>query len=336
VKDTTKITAEITAIGGFVPETVLDNKALEQMVDTSDEWIISRTGIQERRILSDKSLATSDMAVFAIQNLLETSGLDTDEVECLVLATSTPDHVLAPAASMVVNKAGLKNAWGFDLNSACSGFLYALSIGSSLIESGRHKKVLVVGVDQMSAIVNYKDRNTCILFGDGAGAVLLEPAQGDAGIKDHYFKTDGNGVNYLSVPAGGSLFPASQETLDQKKHYVFQDGRTVFKAAIKEMSNSCLEIMQRNNLASEDVQWLVPHQANLRIISAVSHALDFPIEKVKINIQRYGNTTAATIPLCLWDYKDDFKPGDNVLLTAFGAGFTWGCTYLRWGKLRKK
>lgn len=336
MKERIKIAATITAVGGYVPETILDNKTLEQIVDTSDEWITARTGIKERRILADKSLATSDMAALAIENLLQNSGLHADEIECLILATSTPDCLLAPAASIVCEKSGLKNAWGFDLNSACSGFLYALSIGGSMIESGRHKKIIVVGADQMSAIVNYEDRNTCILFGDGAGAVLLEPSDNDIGIQDYVFKTDGTGVNYLSVPAGGSLLPASQETIDQKKHFVYQDGRTVFKNAIKEMSNTCLEIMERNNLSSESIQWLVPHQANIRIINAVAEQLNFPIEKVKINIQRYGNTTAATIPLCLWDYKDDFAYGDRIILTAFGAGFNWGSTYLKWGNLRKQ
>jgi len=334
MKETLKTTAQITAVGGYAPPTVLDNKALEQLVDTSDEWITARTGIKERRILTDKSLATSDMAAFAINDLLRNSGVTGEDIECLILATSTPDYLLAPAAGMACEKSGLKNAWGFDLNSACSGFLYALSVGASLIESGRHKKVIVVGADQMSAIVNYKDRNTCILFGDGAGAVLLEPSDNDMGIKDSIFKTDGSGVKSLAVPAGGSLLPTSKETLDHKRHFVHQDGRTVFKAAIKEMSNTCLEIMRRNELSPQNIQWLIPHQANLRIITSVSKELSFPIEKVKINIQRYGNTTAATIPLCLWDFAADFKPGDNILLTAFGAGFTWGSTYLTWGKLR--
>ncbi|MES2428084.1 MAG: beta-ketoacyl-ACP synthase III [Bacteroidota bacterium] len=329
-------TAEITAIGGYVPETILDNKELERMVDTTDEWITSRTGIKERRILSDKSLATSDMAVAAINDLLETSGLEASAIDCLILATSTPDYMLAPAASIVCEKAGLINAWGFDLNSACSGFLYALSMGASLIESDRYQKVLVVGADQMSAIVNYEDRNTCVLFGDGAGAVLLEPSANNMGVQDYIFKTDGKGTACLSIPAGGSLFPASEETVAQKQHYVRQEGKTVFKSAIKEMSDTCLTIMKRNSLTLEDVQWVIPHQANLRIIKSISDQLGMPLEKFKINIQRYGNTTAATIPLCLWDYKEDFKYGDQILLTAFGAGFTWGSTFLKWGKLRSK
>ena len=336
MKERINTSAVITAVGGYVPEKILDNKALEKMVDTSDEWITTRTGIKERRILNNRSLATSDMAVFAIKDLLQSSGVLAEEIECVILATSTPDYILAPAASMVCKKAELNNAWGFDFNAACSGFLYALSVGASLVESNRYKKVIVVGADQMSAIVDYKDRNTCILFGDGAGAVLLEPSTEDIGIKDNVFKTDGDGVKYLTVPAGGSLFPASEDTVEQRKHFIYQDGKTVFKTAVKEMSNVCKEIMERNNLTNEDIQWLIPHQANLRIINAIGHELGLPIEKVKVNIERYGNTTAATIPLCLWDFKKDFKYGDKILLTAFGAGFTWGSTYLKWGNLRSK
>jgi len=329
-----RVNAVITSSGGYVPETILDNKMLENMVDTTEEWIISRTGIKERRIL-DKNLSTSDMAALSIKNLLENSNVSPEEIECVILATSTPDVILTPTASMVCEKAGLKNAWGFDLNAACSGFLYALSTGAAFIESQRYKKIIVVGADQMSAIVNYEDRNTCILFGDGAGAVLLEPSTDGNGIKDNIFKTDGNGTQFLSVPAGGSISPATAETIAEKKHFVQQDGKTVFKNAVKGMSSACLELMQRNNLVSDAIDWIIPHQANLRIIQAVSDRLDFPIEKVKINIQKYGNTTAATIPLCIWDFKDDFKEGDTILLTAFGAGFTWGSTLLQWGKMRK-
>jgi 3-oxoacyl-[acyl-carrier-protein] synthase-3 len=326
--------AVITSIGGYVPETILDNKTLEKMVDTSDEWIQSRTGIKERRILTDKTLATSDMAAFSIQNLLENSDVNPEEIDCVILATSTPDHVLAPSASLVCEKAGLKKAWGFDLNAACSGFLYALSVGASLIESNRYKKVIVVGADQMSAIVNYEDRNTCILFGDGAGAVLLEPTEDNVGLTDSIFRTDGSGTQYLSVPAGGSLMPGSEETVAKKQHYIHQDGRIIFKNAINAMSNVCQEILDKNKILIDQVDWLIPHQANLRIIQSVGEKLNIPIEKVKINIQKYGNTTAATIPLCLWDFKDDFKYGDKILITAFGAGFTWGSTYLQWGKMR--
>lgn len=325
-----KTNAVITAIGGYVPETVLDNHTLEKMVDTSNDWIISRTGIEERRILSDKTLSTSDMAAFSIENLLENYRINPEEVDCVILATSTPDTLLNPTATIVCQKSGLPNAWGFDMNAACSGFLYALSVGASFIESNRYAKVLVVGADQMSAVVDYEDRNTCVLFGDGAGAVLLEPSNEDGGIKDYVFKNDASGAISLSIPAGGSLLPASEETVLQRKHFIQQDGKTVFRNAIKGMSGSCREVMERNNLTSDDIDWIVPHQANLRIIHALSESLGFPIEKVKINIEKYGNTTAATIPLCIWDFKDDFKVGDRILLTAFGAGFTWGATLLEW------
>lgn len=325
-----KTNAVITAVGGYVPEIILDNFELEKMVDTSNDWILSRTGIRERRILADKSLSTSDMAAFSIKDLLEHYNVNAEEVDCLILATSTPDTLLNPTATIVCQKAGLSNAWGFDMNAACSGFLYALSVGASFIESNRHAKVLVVGADQMSAVVNYEDRNTCVLFGDGAGVVLLEASSEKGGIKEHVFKNDASGATSLSIPAGGSLLPASEETVSQKKHFIQQDGKTVFRNAINGMSSSCREVMERNNLKSENIDWIVPHQANLRIIHALSESLDFPIEKVKINIEKYGNTTAATIPLCLWDFKDDFKFGDKIILTAFGAGFTWGATLLEW------
>jgi 3-oxoacyl-[acyl-carrier-protein] synthase-3 len=329
-----KSKAAITAIGGYVPETILDNQTLEQQVNTSDKWITERTGIKERRILSDPLLATSDMAAFAIRDLLQSSGINASEIDCLILATSTPDQLLNPTASIVCEKAGLVNAWGFDMNAACSGFLYALSVGSAFIESQRYNKVVVIGADQMSAIVDYEDRNTCVLFGDGAGAVLLEASQDDNGIQDYIFHNDGSGAKFLTVPAGGSLLPTSEETVRQKQHYVQQDGKTVFKNAIRGMSGVCAEIIDRNKFTAEDIDWVIPHQANLRIIQAVGNSLDFPLEKMKINIERYGNTTAATLPLCLWDFKADFKPGDLLLLTAFGAGFTWGATLLKWSTLR--
>ncbi|KGO94208.1 beta-ketoacyl-ACP synthase III [Flavobacterium subsaxonicum] len=327
--------AVITAVGGYVPDTVLDNAALEKMVETSNEWIIARTGIKERRIASDPRMATSDMAVLAIKNLLENYNIQPEEIDCLILATSTPDYILAPTAALVCHKAGLLNAFGLDLNAACSGFLYALSTGGMFIESGRYKKVLVIGADKMSSIVNYEDRNTCILFGDGAGVVLLEPTQDTAtGIQNNIFMTDGLGGSILSVPAGGSEFPATAETVAGKKHFVQQDGRTVFKNAIKGMSNACKQVLEKNNLTAQDIDWVIPHQANLRIIDAVGERLDIPKEKIKVNIERYGNTTAGTLPLCLWDFKNDFKPGDKILLTAFGAGFTWGATYMVWGDVR--
>lgn len=331
-----KHNATITAVGGYVPETILDNKMLESQIDTSDEWITTRTGIKERRILYDANLATSDMAAFAIKNLLDESGIDPASIDCLILATATPDYLLAPTAPLVCQKAGLINAWGFDLNAACSGFLFALSVGASFIESNRYDRILVVGADKMSAIVNYEDRNTCILFGDGAGAVLLESSISKIGLIDTVFKANGTGADSLSVPAGGSCFPASAITVAYKKHFIQQDGKNVFKNAILGMTSTCTELMDRNNLSTEDVDWIIPHQANLRIIEAVSKNLNFPLEKVKVNIQRYGNTTSATIPLCLWDFKKDFKEGDNLLLTAFGAGFTYGSTYLKWGKLHSQ
>lgn len=327
--------AVITALGGYVPEHILDNGMLENIMDTSDQWITTRTGIKERRILKDEMLATSDMATFAITDLLKNHNVKPEEIECLIVATSTPDHLLLPTSSTVCNKAGLINAWGMDINAACSGFLFALSTGAALIESGRYKKVIVVGADQMSAIVNYDDRNTSILFGDGAGAVLLEQTEEQIGIIDNVFKTDGNGGQYLYVPGGGSRHPATTNTVNQKMHYVHQEGKTVFKAAINGMSQTCNQILERNTITAQDVDWLVPHQANIRIIQGVGERLNIPTEKVKINIEKYGNTTAGTIPLCLWDFKNDFSFGDKILLTAFGAGFTWGTTYIKWGELRK-
>ncbi|MXN91034.1 beta-ketoacyl-ACP synthase III [Flavobacterium sp. Sd200] len=328
--------AVITAIGGYVPDTVLDNAALEKMVDTTNEWIVARTGIKERRIASDPLMATSDMTVLAIKDLIEKSGIDPLEVDCLVLATSTPDRLLAPTAVTVCEKAGLQNAFAFDLNAACSGFLYALSTGAALVETGRYKKVLVAGTDKMSSIVNYEDRNTCILFGDGSGVVLLEPNHEGVGIQDNIFRTDGKGVQFLSVPAGGSALGSNEDTVNQKQHFVQQDGRTVFKNAINGMTTACKDVLERNSLTADDIDWVVPHQANLRIIDAVGQNLGVDKDKVKVNIERYGNTTAATLPLCLWDYQADFKPGDKILFTAFGAGFTWGASLAVWGNLRTR
>jgi len=326
--------AAITALGGYVPDTILTNHDLEKMVDTNNEWIISRTGIHERRILNDDTLATSDLATMAVKRLLEDSKVDPDEIECVIVATATPDYIMVSTASIVCEKAGLKNAWGVDSNAACSGFLYALTLGASLIESNRYKNVIVIGADANSSIVNYADRNTCILFGDGAGAVLLEQTEEEIGLVDNVFRTDGAGKEHLIVTAGGSLHPSSVETLDGKLNYISQNGRIVFKAAIEGMSQTCAEILERNELETKDVNWLIPHQANLRIIQAVGDKLGLKEDQVKVNIQRYGNTTAATIPLCMWEFKKDFKENDNILLTAFGAGFSWGATYLKWGRLR--
>jgi len=326
--------AAITALGGYVPDTILTNHDLEKMVDTNSDWIISRTGIHERRILNDDSLATSDLATMAVKRLLEDSKIDPNEIECIIVATATPDYIMVSTASIVCEKAGLKNAWGVDSNAACSGFLYALTLGASLIESNRYKNVIVVGADANSSIVNYADRNTCILFGDGAGAVLLEQTEDEIGLVDNVFRTDGVGKEHLIVTAGGSLHPSTVETLDQKLNYISQNGRIVFKAAIEGMSQTCTEVLERNELETKDINWLIPHQANLRIIQAVGDKLGLNENQVKVNIQRYGNTTAATIPLCMWEFKEDFKENDNLLLTAFGAGFSWGATYLKWGKLR--
>ncbi len=325
-----KTHAAITAIGGYVPDYILTNAELEKLVDTTDEWITTRTGIKERRILKGEGKATSDMAVEAVKELCKKRGISPEEIELVIVATVTPDMPFPSTANITCDKLGAKNAWGFDLGAACSGFLYALSTGASFIESGKHKKVVVVGADKMSAIMNYKDRATCIIFGDGAGAVLLEPTEEELGVIDSVLKSDGSGRNFLYQMAGGSLMPASHETVDNGTHYVFQEGKTVFKFAVTNMADVSAEIMERNNLKSEDIAWLVPHQANLRIISATSERMGLPDEKVMINIQKYGNTTAGTIPLCLWDYEKKLKKGDNLVLAAFGGGFTWGATYIKW------
>jgi 3-oxoacyl-[acyl-carrier-protein] synthase-3 len=323
--------ASITAIGGYVPETRLTNADLEKMVDTNDEWIKTRTGISERRILREPGKASSDMAVHAVEELLKKRNISPLEIDCIICATVTPDMVFPATANLLCDKIGAKNAWGFDLAAACSGFLFALTTGTMFIESGRYSKVIVVGVDKMSAIVDYTDRATCILFGDGAGAVLLEPTEEPGiGIKDSVLKTDGSGREYLNMKAGGSLKPASIETVLAKEHYAFQDGQPVFKFAVKGMADVSAELLERNGLTGDDIQWLVPHQANLRIIDATANRMGLPKEKVMINIQKYGNTTAATIPLCLWDWEKQLKKGDNLVFAAFGGGFTWGATWVTW------
>jgi len=325
-----KITAAITAVGGYVPEYRLTNQELEKMVDTNDEWIRTRTGIEERRILKGEGLATSDMAVPAIQEILRKKNLDPKEIDCIICATVTPDMVFPATANIVADKLGATNSWGFDLSAACSGFLFALTTGASYIESGRYKKVIVVGADKMSAIIDYTDRNTCVIFGDGAGAVLLEPDTEGNGILDSVLKSDGSGRNYLNLKAGGSLKPASIETVTAKEHYAYQEGKTVFKFAVVGMADVSAEILERNNLTGEDIAWLVPHQANLRIIDATANRMGLPREKVMINIQRFGNTTAGTIPLCLWEWEKQLKKGDNLVLAAFGGGFTWGASWVKW------
>ncbi|MFY7996239.1 MAG: beta-ketoacyl-ACP synthase III [Sediminibacterium sp.] len=323
--------ASITAIGGYVPETKLTNSDLEKMVDTNDEWIRTRTGISERRILREPGKASSDLAVHAVQELLKKRNMSPLEIDCIICATVTPDMVFPATANLLCDKIGAKNAWGFDLAAACSGFLFALTTGTMFIESGRYSKVIVVGVDKMSSIVDYTDRATCILFGDGAGAVLLEPTEEPGiGIKDSVLRTDGSGREYLNMKAGGSLKPASIETVLAKEHYAFQDGQPVFKFAVKGMADVSAELLERNGLTGDDIQWLVPHQANLRIIDATANRMGLPKEKVMINIQKYGNTTAATIPLCLWDWEKQLKKGDNLVFAAFGGGFTWGATWVTW------
>ena len=323
-----KITAAITGVQGYLPEYVLSNEELSKIVDTSDEWITSRTGIKERRIMKDGF--TSDMATRAVNGLLEKKNLSPLDIDLIIVATVTADFPFPSTANLVADKAGLKNAWSFDINAACSGFIYALSTGSQFIETGKYKKVIVVGVDMMSSIIDYTDRATCVIFGDGAGAVLLEPNDEGMGVQDFMLHSDGSGVQYLVQPAGGAAKPASHETVDERLHYVKQEGKQVFKFAVTNMAEVSAQIMERNNLTSDDVDWLVPHQANLRIIDATQQRMGLPAEKVMINIQKYGNTTAGTLPLCLWDYEPQLKKGDNIILSAFGGGFTWGAVYLKW------
>jgi 3-oxoacyl-[acyl-carrier-protein] synthase III len=325
-----KITAAITAVGGYVPEYRLTNAELEKMVDTNDEWIKSRTGISERRILKGEGLACSDLAVPAVLEILKKKNLDPKEIDCIICGTVTPDMMFPSTANIIADKIGATNAWGFDLSAACSGFLFALATGSMFIESGKYKKILIIGADKMSAIVDYTDRATCIIFGDGAGAVLLEPDTEGFGVKDSILKSDGSGKNYLNIKGGGSLRPASIETVTNREHYVFQEGKSVFKFAVTGMADVSAEIMQRNNLAADDVAWLVPHQANMRIIDATANRMGLSTEKVMINIEKYGNTTAGTIPLCLWEWESKLKKGDNIVLAAFGGGFTWGSVWVKW------
>ena len=322
--------AAITCVAGYLPEDKLTNQDLEKMVDTSDEWIRTRTGIEERRILKDPNKATSDMGAEAVKSLCEKSGLDPMDIDLIICATVTPDMLFPSTANLIGHKAGAKKAWGFDLSAACSGFLFALTTGAQFVENGTAKNVVVVGADKMSAIIDYTDRTTCVLFGDGAGAVLLQKDEGDCGIMDSLLHSDGAGGDFLCMPAGGSLRPASHDTIDAKQHFIFQDGQPVFKAAVTNMADVSYEVMQRNNLTADDVKWLVPHQANLRIIDATQRRTGLPAEKVMINIQKYGNTTAGTIPLCLFDWEDQLKRGDNLILAAFGGGFTWGSVYLKW------
>jgi 3-oxoacyl-[acyl-carrier-protein] synthase III len=325
-----KIRAAITGIGAFLPDYRLTNEEISQLVETSDEWIMQRIGIKERRILKEDGLATSDMGAAAIKELLEKTGTKPEEIELLICATMTPDTPLPATANIINFKAGLINAWSFDLTAACSGFVYGLTTGAKFIESGQYKKVIVLGADMMSSVVNYKDRATCPLFGDGAAAVLLEPTMEDLGVIDHINRVDGAGAQFLHIKSGGSLKPASYETIDNDEHFIFQEGQTVFKTAVSNMADIASEMMQKHQISENDLAWLVPHQANMRIIDAVGRRMGIDKEKVMVNIQMYGNTTAATIPLCLYDYESKLRKGDNIILVAFGAGFTWGTIYLKW------
>ncbi len=326
-----KITAVITAVGGFVPEDKLTNADLEKMVDTTDEWIQTRTGVVERRILKGEGKATSDLGAPAVLDLCRKRGIDPAEIDCLICATVTPDMFFPATANIICGKIGAINAWGFDVSAACSGFLFSLTNAAALVESGRYKKIVLVGTDKMSAIVDYTDRTTCILFGDGAGAVLLEPNFEGYGIQDSLLKSDSVGEDYLYMKGGGSAHPSSIETVTNKDHFIFQQGPSVFKFAVKGMADVAYELMERNNLKGDDIAWLVPHQANKRIINATANRMGLSPEKVMMNIHRYGNTTAATIPLCLWDYEKEIKKDDNIVLAAFGGGFTWGATLVKWG-----
>lgn len=325
-----KVNAAITGVGAYVPDYILTNDELSQMVDTSDEWIMTRIGIKERRILKDPKLATSDMGVKAVEELLRKTNTKPEDVDMLLCATVTPDMPFPATANIISDKVGIKNAFGFDINGACSGFLFTMSTAAKFVESGRYKKVIVVGADKMSTIVNYKDRNVSPIFGDGAGAIMIEPTTDEVGIIDEMLHVDGAGREFLHQKAGGSLNPASHETVDADEHFIFQDGRPVFKAAVKGMADVSVDMMKKHNLTSETIDWLVPHQANLRIIDATANRMELPRERVMINIEKYGNTTTATLPLLLWEWEKKLKKGDNLIFATFGAGFTWGAIYAKW------
>lgn len=326
-----KINAVITGVGGYVPEYVLTNEELSRMVDTNDEWIMTRIGVKERRILNEEGLGTSYMARKAAKQLMQRTNSNPDDIDAVIVATTTPDYHFPSTASILCDKLGLKNAFAFDLQAACCGFLYGLDVASGLIASGRHKKVILVGADKMSSMVNYSDRATCPIFGDGAAAVMMEATTEEVGVMDCILRTDGKGLPFLHMKAGGSVCPPSYFTVSNKMHYLYQEGRTVFKYAVSNMSSITAELAERNGLTNENINWVIPHQANLRIIDAVAHRLEVPMEKVMINIQRYGNTSGGTLPLCLWDYEKQLKKGDNLIFTAFGAGFTYGAVYVKWG-----
>ena len=326
----TKLRAAITGVQGYVPDYILTNKELETMVDTTDEWIVSRTGVEERRILKAEGKCSSDLGAEAIKGLLQKTNILAEDVDLIICATATPDMIFPATACIIADKIGATNAFAYDLMAACSGFLYALATASQFIETGSYKKVIVVGADKMSSIVDYTDRATCIIFGDGAGAVMLEPSKDGLGIQDSILKSDGSGREFLHMKAGGSAKPASHKTVDNKEHFIFQDGQPVFKAAVKNMADVSEEIMKKNNLSADDVAWLVPHQANKRIIDATARRMGVGDNKIMLNIQKYGNTTNGTIPLCLWEWENQLNKGDNIILAAFGGGFTWGAIYLKW------
>ena len=325
-----EITAAITGVQGYVPDYILTNKELETLVDTNDEWITSRTGVKERRILKGEGAATSDLGAKAIEGLLKKTNTSAEEIDLIICATATPDMLFPATACIIADKVGAKNAFAYDLMAACSGFLFSVATASKFIETGSYKKIIVVGADKMSSIVDYTDRSTCIIFGDGAGAILLEPSEDGLGIQDSLLKSDGSGRSFLHMKGGGSQKPSTHETVDNKDHYIFQDGQPVFKAAVKSMADVSEEIMERNNLTADDVAWLVPHQANKRIIDATARRMGVGDDKVMLNIQKYGNTTNGTIPLCLWEWENQLNKGDNIILAAFGGGFTWGSIYLKW------
>jgi 3-oxoacyl-[acyl-carrier-protein] synthase-3 len=325
-----KITAAITAVGKYVPDYALTNKELETLVDTNDEWIYTRTGIKERRILKDADKATSYLAIEAAKDLIKKRDLDPAEIDMVIIGTATPDMNVASTAVYVASEIGAVNAFGYDLQAACSSFLYAMSTASVYIESGKYKKVLVIGADKMSSIVDYTDRATCIIFGDGAGAALFEPNEEGLGLQDEYLRSDGVGREFLRIEAGGSLMPTSEETLKNRKHYIKQEGKTVFKYAVSNMADASEKILKRNHLTNDDIDWLAPHQANSRIIEATARRINLDMDKVMVNIEHYGNTTSATLPLLLADYEDQLKKGDNIVFAAFGGGFTWGAAYLKW------
>ena len=324
------IRAAITAVAGFLPDNIVTNADLEKIIDTTDEWITSRTGIKERHLENDPNKATSDMGVEAVKLLCKKRGINPEEIDLLICGTVTPDMVFPATANLIAAKIGAKNAWSFDVSAACSGFIYALTTGAQFIETGRYKKVVIVGADMMSRIIDYTDRTTCVIFGDGAGAVLLEPSTEDVGIVDFILHSDGNGSSALHMKAGGSLKPASHETVDKRMHFVYQEGQSVFKNAVYNMAEVSADIMAKNNLTDKDVTWLAAHQANKRIIDATASRMGVGPEKVMMNIERYGNTTAGTIPLLLWDFEKQLKKGDTIILAAFGGGFTWGAVYLKW------